>query len=112
MRALLVLAVLLIIPMLVASMVYATTEDAQSTPNRFLAFGLSMGASLLLGAIKKKTLPKQGMRTAIPATNSVLTGGTAQIVTSDPYSALAAVGGSLAMSGFYSVFKRIKTGRW
>lgn len=114
MRALLILAVLLVIPLLFPLVAYAQGDDGGSPFGmaRLLSFGVSMGTSLLMGAIKKKTLPRQGMRNAIPATNSILNGTGAGAITGDPYSALAAVGGSLLMSGLFSMTKRIRTGRW
>jgi hypothetical protein len=79
---------------------------------RALSFGLSMGTSLLMGAIKKRTIRQQGLRNAIPATNSVINGTVAGAITADPYSVVASVLGSLFMSGLYSVTKRVRTGRW
>ena len=114
MRALLILAVCLVLLCFLPASGAAQDEDAGGglSAARMLSFGLSMGASFLMGAIKKKALPRQGMRNAIPATNSIITGGTAGALTSDPYSALAAVGGSLLMSGVYSLQKRLRTGCW
>lgn len=114
MRALLILAVILMIPLLFPLVAYAQGDEGGSPFGmaRLLSFGLSMVTSLLMGAIQKKTLPRQGMRTAIPATNSVLNGSGAGALTGDPFSAVAAIGGSLAMSGLYSIQKRIRTGGW
>lgn len=87
-------------------------ESEGGLGGRLLAFGISAGASALMGAVKKRTFKKQYARNAIPVTNSAVTAGAAGIITSDPWSMLAAVGGSLAMSGVYSLQKRIRTGRW
>lgn len=103
------------IPLLFPVASFAQDEDAGGSPfstARLLSFGLSMGTSFLMGAIKKKTMKRQGMRNAIPATNSLLNGTGAGAITGDPWSVLAAIGGSLVMSGSYSAQKRLRTGRW